>query len=325
MGAVLQQRIDDAWVPLSFFSRKLLETEKKYSAFDRELLAAYLSIRHFRFMLEGRDFLLFTDHKPLTSALFRSSPPWSARQKRHLAYIAEFMSSIVHVPGLENTVADAFSRPSLSPVQPSPVFLPVVPSPSGSPCVPPRPRPAPVSPSPLQPSLPFHALVSPTLQPSVSSYAVPNPSPPRGLASEVSAVSAVSAVSDSLPSSPSINQLNSQDFSVPGFDFSHILLLQKTCPSIEVMRSLPSLSKVNVTLDSGDLICDDSTGSLRPLVPEVLCKPLFLALHNVSLILESEVHIGSSPPVLSGLDCLVMSGCGLDPVSGVNRARFRLM
>ena len=125
--------------------------------------------------------------------------------------------------------------------------------------------------------------------------------------------------------SRSINQSNSQDFSVPGLDFFQILLLQKTCPSIQVMRSLPLLSIVNVTLDSGDLICDDSTGSLRPLVPEVLCKPLFLALHNVSLILESEVHIGSSPPVLSGLDCLVMSGCGLDPVSGVNRARFRLM
>ena len=40
IGAVLQQRIDNAWFPLSFFSRKLSETEKKYSAFDRELLAA---------------------------------------------------------------------------------------------------------------------------------------------------------------------------------------------------------------------------------------------------------------------------------------------
>ena len=63
VGAVLQQRIDDAWVPLSFFSRKLSETEKKYSAFDRELLAAYLSIRHFRFMLECRDFC----YLPITS------------------------------------------------------------------------------------------------------------------------------------------------------------------------------------------------------------------------------------------------------------------
>ena len=104
----------------------------------------------------------------------------------------------------------------------------------------------------------------------------------------------MSAVSDSLPPSTSINQSNSQDFlpsstsidqsnfPVPGFDFSWILLLQKTCPSIQVMRRLPSLSIVNVTLGSGDLICDNSTGSLRPLVPEVLRKPLFLALHNVS-------------------------------------------
>ena len=76
-------------------------------------------------MLEGGEFLLFTDHKPLTSALFRSSPPWSARQQRHLAYIAEFTSSIVHVPGLENIVADALSRPGHTPpVDPSPVVPP---------------------------------------------------------------------------------------------------------------------------------------------------------------------------------------------------------
>ena len=92
----------------------------------------------------------------------------------------------------------------------------------------------------------------------------------------------MSAVSDSLPSSAPINQSNYKQFSVPGFDFSRIVILQKTCPSIQVMRELPSLSIVNVTLESGDLICDSSTGSLRPLVPEVLRKPLFQALHNIS-------------------------------------------
>ena len=137
VGAVLQQKIQDAGAPLVFFSRKLSEAEKKYSAFDRELLAAYLSIRHFHFMLEGKDFLLFTDHKPLTSALFRSSPPWTNRQQRHLAYIAEFTSSIVHVPGLENIVADALSRPSPAPIQPSPVSSPL-----------PHSKPAPPSPKP---------------------------------------------------------------------------------------------------------------------------------------------------------------------------------
>ena len=111
VGAVLQQQVQGSWAPMAFFSRKLTAAEAKYSAFDRELLAAYSAIRHFRFLLEGRDFELFTDHKPLTTALFRTSPPWSARQQRHLAFISEFTSKLTHLPGSENTVADALSRP----------------------------------------------------------------------------------------------------------------------------------------------------------------------------------------------------------------------
>ena len=64
ISGVLQQREAGAWWPLGFYSRKLSETECGYSAFDRELLAAFSSIRHFRIMLEGRHFQLWTDHKP---------------------------------------------------------------------------------------------------------------------------------------------------------------------------------------------------------------------------------------------------------------------
>ena len=60
IGAVLQQQLHDkSWSPLAFFSKKLSDTEKKYSAFDRELLAAYLSVHHFRFMLEGRVYNIY--------------------------------------------------------------------------------------------------------------------------------------------------------------------------------------------------------------------------------------------------------------------------
>jgi hypothetical protein len=111
VGGVMQQWVAGHWAPLAFFSRKLSTTEQKYSAFDRELLAAHSSIRHFRFLLEGRLFTLLTDHKPLVSALHQVKAPWSARQQRHLAYIAEFTADLQHTSGVDNVVADALSRP----------------------------------------------------------------------------------------------------------------------------------------------------------------------------------------------------------------------
>ena len=111
VGGVLQQLSGKGWQPLSYFSKKLDATQQKYSAFDRELLAAFLGTRHFRDMLHGRSFVLFTDHKPLVGSLSRVSDPWSARQQRQLAAIAEFGCSIQHLPGQQNVVADALSRP----------------------------------------------------------------------------------------------------------------------------------------------------------------------------------------------------------------------
>ena len=109
IGAQLEQRKGRSWVPLAFFSRKLSDSERKYSAFDRELLASYSAIKHFRHFLEGRSFTLYTDHKPLTSAL-RSQTDRSQRQTRHLSFIAEFTSNILHIKGKFNVVADALSR-----------------------------------------------------------------------------------------------------------------------------------------------------------------------------------------------------------------------
>lgn len=118
VGGVLQQWSSAGWQPLSFFSHKLSSTEKNYGAFDRELLAAYLAIRHFRFALEGRPFQLHTDHKPLVAAIKRVDPPWTARQQRHLSFISEFTTDLRHVPGPQNSVADALSRPDPVPPQP---------------------------------------------------------------------------------------------------------------------------------------------------------------------------------------------------------------
>ena len=47
---------------------------------NRELFVAYSALPNFWFLLEGKEFVLFTDHKPLTHALFRTSLTWSAMQ-----------------------------------------------------------------------------------------------------------------------------------------------------------------------------------------------------------------------------------------------------
>lgn len=110
IGAALQQLSKGTWRPLAFFSRKLTSAERRYSTYDRELLAAYSAIRYFRHLLEGRPFILFTDHKPLTYALSQRPDKASPRQLRHLDFIAQFTSDIRHVSGEHNVVADCFSR-----------------------------------------------------------------------------------------------------------------------------------------------------------------------------------------------------------------------
>ena len=87
---------------LSFFSKKLLSAETHYSTFDRELLAINATIHHFHLMLEDRQFILLTDHKPLCHSLGMLSAPWPAWQQQHLAYISEFTQDIWHVPGKDN-------------------------------------------------------------------------------------------------------------------------------------------------------------------------------------------------------------------------------
>jgi hypothetical protein len=112
VGAVLQQKARGSWQPLAFFSHKLSPTETRYSTFDQELMAAYLAVRHFRFFLEGCLFTLFTDHKPLVTAISKAGTPFSSRQQRHLSFLSEFTTTFSHLPGSKNVVADALSRPS---------------------------------------------------------------------------------------------------------------------------------------------------------------------------------------------------------------------
>ena len=111
IGGVLQQYVDNIWQLLSFFSKKLSPAETRYIAFDLHFLAVYATVRH---NLEGSDFFVDTDHKPLTYVMSSTTKRPLLRQTRHMAYIAEFKTDIRYVKGETNFVADTLLQPSVS-------------------------------------------------------------------------------------------------------------------------------------------------------------------------------------------------------------------
>ncbi|GFX08653.1 retrovirus-related Pol polyprotein from transposon opus [Trichonephila clavipes] len=106
IGSVLQQFEAGSWKPISFFSKKLTEAQKN----DGELLGIYLSVKQFKHLLEGRNSVIYTDHKPITYAFHQKNEKASPRQLRHLQYISQFPTNICHISGGENIVADSLSR-----------------------------------------------------------------------------------------------------------------------------------------------------------------------------------------------------------------------
>ena len=81
---------------LAFFSEQLRPTERKYSAFDWELLALYLGVRHFRYFLEGWEFVAYTLQNLLLS-------PWPKYQIHSLVNSSDILSMSLNLPPTFNT------------------------------------------------------------------------------------------------------------------------------------------------------------------------------------------------------------------------------
>ncbi|KAI3384994.1 hypothetical protein SNEBB_009810 [Seison nebaliae] len=108
IGSVLSQVQDDGQErPISFYSRKLSDTQGRYSTFEREALAVSLSLKNFRSILLGRHFTVRTDNKALTRATILNA---NNRIAKMLADWSEYDFDIVHLSGVDNVVADYLSR-----------------------------------------------------------------------------------------------------------------------------------------------------------------------------------------------------------------------
>jgi len=114
VGAALNQEINDVMKPIAFFSKTLTPTETRYSTFGRELLGIYLSVRHFRHFIEAARTIVFTDHKPLLSAVSSKSSKYTDREIRQLDFLSQFNIELRHIMGTESVVADALSRVNIN-------------------------------------------------------------------------------------------------------------------------------------------------------------------------------------------------------------------
>lgn len=108
VGAVLEQNFEDGRHPILYLSKKLSDTEKRYAVIEKECFAIIWSIKSLRVFLEGRSFVVESDHAPLQ---------WLDRIKmtnqrllRWSLTLQEFNFEVVHVKGKDNVVADYLSR-----------------------------------------------------------------------------------------------------------------------------------------------------------------------------------------------------------------------
>ncbi len=97
IGAVLNQGEGYHRQPLTFFSKALQPTEQRFRTFERELLVAYLSVQHFRHHAESGSLIIFTDHKPLISAMASYSSKYTEREIRQLDFLSQCDLEFRHV------------------------------------------------------------------------------------------------------------------------------------------------------------------------------------------------------------------------------------
>ena len=108
IGGVLQVWREDHWLPAAYYSRQTRGPEVRYSATELEALAVAETLAHFAYYLYGRNFVVFTDHKPLCHLL--TSDRLNSRLRQLSLKLQQWLLKIEYVKGVENGAADALSR-----------------------------------------------------------------------------------------------------------------------------------------------------------------------------------------------------------------------
>jgi len=243
---------------LGLFLEKTLRRRSQILDFRQGVTGRFRHHSALLFLLEGRQFQLWTDHKPLVAAMTRVTPPHSARQQRHLAYVSEFTTDLKHTPGTANVVADALSRPPALPASPA----------------------RPVA-SPPQISRSSAAVLAP-----VAALRTSGPSGPQTAQNTAEADVLRGGAPQESPQGP-LRKAEPTDVpkcpvaAAQPLDFSALSVAQSSCPDVKKMLESPSLSVVSKQVGTAEIWGDVSTGVFRPLLPPQFRETAVLALHSI--------------------------------------------
>ena len=125
VGAVLSQVLADGLEhPIAYASRSLSPAKQNYSHLNKEALAIIFGVTKFHQYVYGREFTLYTDHKPLIH-LFNESKSVpvmaSARLQRWALTLSAYKYTIKYKSGKQQGNVDALST---FPLPDSPASIP---------------------------------------------------------------------------------------------------------------------------------------------------------------------------------------------------------
>jgi transposase InsO family protein len=111
LGGVLLQRHDNVLRPIAYCSRSLTKSERNYAQIEKELLASVFACEKFRMYVQGIEFNLQSDHKPLIPLINKKNlVDAPVRCQRLLMRLARYTPTAEYVPGKYMVVADTLSR-----------------------------------------------------------------------------------------------------------------------------------------------------------------------------------------------------------------------
>ncbi|CAF3386340.1 unnamed protein product [Rotaria socialis] len=108
IGAVLMQTNPHGDLPVAYLSKKFTQTQMNWPATEQECYAIIYAIEKWHKYLDGRSFIIETDHKPLLP--FNLKQQLNSKCERWRLKLQQYQFTVRYIKGKHNTVADYLSR-----------------------------------------------------------------------------------------------------------------------------------------------------------------------------------------------------------------------